>query len=131
MLNDLIIRAARRQLFTLDVVSQIVGVPGRLISSIVVPVGKVNDVDVYRLGKVVSAFNTEQGARLLRKLHQNQLEFYVDCTVVWRDSLGTLHTAQGAVVEIRGWRVEVTLRDGFRVIRSRADPDLKFSGTPV
>ena len=56
MLNDLIIRAARRQLFTLDVVSQIVGVPGRLISSIVVPVGKVNDVDVYRLKKVVSAF---------------------------------------------------------------------------
>lgn len=42
MLNALIIRAARRQLFTLDVVSQIVGVPRRLISAIVVPVGTVN-----------------------------------------------------------------------------------------
>lgn len=131
MLNERIIRAARRQLFTLDVVSQIVGVPQRLISAIVVPVGTVNDAEVYRLKKVVCAFKTEQGVRLLRKLHQNQLEFYHDCTVAWRDGLGTLHSAQGAVVEMRGSRVEVTLRDGYRVIRSRADPDLKFSGTAL
>lgn len=131
MLNELIIRAARRQLFTLDVVSQIVGVPRRLIAAIVVPVAKVNEADVYRLKKVVSALKTEQGVRLLRKLHQNQLEFYHDCTVAWRDNLGTLHTAHGAVVEIRGSRVEMTLRDGYRVIRSRADPDLKFCGTAL
>lgn len=131
MLNDLIIRAARRQLYTLDVVSQIVGVPRRLVASLVVPVGKVNDADVYRLKKVVSAFKTEQGARLLRKLHQNQLRLFRDCSVIWRDDLGTLRTAEGAVVEIRGSRAEITLRDGFRVIRALANPDLQFSGTAV
>lgn len=131
-MNEAIITAARRLLFTLDVASQITGIPRRLILALVaLNPRQANGVELYALRAVVRAFKTEDGARLLRKLHQNQLEMYRNCRVSWRDDLETLRTAEGAIVEIRGRRAEITLRDGFRILRALADPDLKFSGTPV
>ena len=131
-MNDAIIAAAGRRLFTLDVAAQITGIPQRLIGTLVAPHPReANGVQLYALRAIVRAFKDESGARLLRKLHQNQLQLFRDCSVAWRDNLGTLRTAEGGVVEIRGRRAEITLRDGYRVIRSLADPDLKFSGTAV
>ena len=130
-MNKAIIAAARRQLFTLDVASQIAGIPPRLIAVLVAPRREVNEVALYSLRAIEEAFSSESGARLLRKLHQNQLRLYRDCQVRWRDDLGTLRTAEGAIVEIRGKRAEITLSDGYRIIRSLAESDLSFSGTAV
>jgi hypothetical protein len=130
-MNEAIIAAARRQFFTLDVASQIVGVPPRLIDALVSAHHDVDGVAVYRLRHVVAAFRTEAGVRLLRKLHQNQLQLYRNCEASWRDDLGTVRRANGAIVEIRGRRIEITLADGYRTTCRLADPEVAFAGTRV
>lgn len=130
-MNASIIAAARRQHYSLDVASQIVGIPARLIAALVEPCREVDDVALYALRSVVDAFRTDPGARLVRKLHQNQLKLYRDCQVSFRDALGSLRRAEGAVVELRGRRAEITLREGYRVIVAAADPDFRFSGTAL
>ena len=130
-MNAAIIAAARRHQYTLDVASQIVGIPGRLIAAIVAPCHEVDEVPLYSMRNIVRAFRTDPGLRLIRKLHQNQLKLYRDCAVSWRDDLGVVHAAEGAVVELRGRRAEITLRDGARIIQSRAEPAFSFSGTAV
>jgi hypothetical protein len=129
-MNHDAIAAAREWMFTLDVASQIAGIPRRLILALVSPQRR-GDTDYYALSDIEAAFTAGAGARLLRKLRQNQLHLYRDCAVSWRDGLGTLRSATGALVEIRGRRAEITLAGGYRFVRPLSDPDLHFEGTPV
>jgi hypothetical protein len=129
-MNHNAIAAAHELMFTLDVASQIAGIPPRLILALVSPQLR-GDTDYYALSDIEQAFRTEAGTRLLRKLRQNQLHLYRDCAVSWRDGFGTMRSATGALVEIRGRRAEITLPGGYRFVRSLSDPDLHFEGTPV
>jgi hypothetical protein len=118
-------------LYTLDVISQIVGIPRRLIATLVAPREVVAAVALYSLREVRIAFSSEAGVRLLRKLQQNQLELYRHCQVTWRDPFGVIHTAGDAVVERRGKRAEITLSNGYRFCQMLADPDFHFTGSRV
>ena len=129
MLNQPIITAARKGQFTLDVMAQITGVPARLIAASVKP-GR-HDNDLYSLKRVVLFFESESGQRLLRKLHQNQLEIYRDCHATWRDEFGTPRLAENCLVEVRGKRLEITLNNGHRVIQRADNPATGFNGTKI
>jgi hypothetical protein len=129
MLNQRIITAARQGQFPLDVMAQITGVPARLIAASVKPSRHGNDL--YSLKRVVLFFESESGQRLLRKLHQNQLEIYRDCHATWRDEFGTPRLAENCLVEVRGKRLEITLNNGHRVIQRADNPATGFNGTKI
>jgi hypothetical protein len=131
MLNFPIISAAHRNLYTLGVASQICGIPARLIATLVKPQSEAGGMELFSLDDIVNAFTSEAGARLLRKLRQDQLELYRQCRVTWRDEFGLIRTVEDAWVEIRGKRAEITLPDGYRFVREIADSDFGFKGTRV
>jgi hypothetical protein len=130
-LNTPIISAAWQHRYTLDVVSQITGIPPRLILATIKPVDTQDHAELYALAEVCAFFSLEAGARLIRKLRQNQLCIYRNCTVHWKDLDGISKTSTGVFVEIRGHRAEVTLSDGHRFIRKLDDPHFTFDGIRV
>ncbi len=129
MLNQPIITAARKGQFTLDVMAQITGVPTRLIAATVKPSRHGNDL--YSLKRVVLFFESESGQRLLRKLHQDQLEIYRDCRATWRDEFGTQREVEPCLVEVHGKRLEITLNNGHRVIQRADNPATGFKGAKI
>jgi hypothetical protein len=131
LLNNPIISAAWQHRYTLDVVAQITGIPPRLILAIIKPVDTQDNAELYALAEVCAYFSMESGARLIRKLRQNQLCIYRNCLVGWKDGDGIAKSATDAFVEIRGHRAEVTLPDGHRFTRKLNDPNFAFNGIRV
>lgn len=130
-LNLQIIRAAFQDNYVLDVVSQITGVPMRLIQATIKPKGQVDGEDLYDLKAVMKFFMSAKGKRLLRKLRQNQLEIYRSCAVTFRDKDGFLRQENGCFVEIRGKWAEVTLPNGHRFSNLIESQDFNFKGIRV